>query len=57
MQWAAIAFLSGQQARIPLIFDKIYIGWLVRIIFNPFVFLPRYSKAFKLIFLMKHIKK
>ena len=54
---AAIAFLTGQQARIPLIFDKIYIGWLVRIIFNPFLFLPRYTKAFKLIFLMKHIKK
>jgi len=54
---AAIAFLTGQQARIPLIFDKIYIGWLVRIIFNPFVFLPRYTKALKLIFLMKHIKE
>ena len=52
---AAIAFLTGQQARIPLIFDKIYIGWLVRIIFNPFIFLPRYLKAFKLIFLIKNI--
>ena len=52
---AAIAFLTGQQARIPLIFDKIYIGWLVRIIFNPFIFFPRYLKAFKLIFLIKNI--
>ena len=53
---AAIAFLTGQQAKIPLIFDKFYFGWLIRIIFNPFIFIPRYIKAFKLIFLMKYIK-
>jgi N-acetylglucosaminyldiphosphoundecaprenol N-acetyl-beta-D-mannosaminyltransferase len=54
---AAVAFLTGQQAKIPLIFDKFYLGWMVRIIFNPFVFIPRYAKAFKLVFLMKYIKK
>ena len=53
---AAIAFLTGQQAKIPLIFDKFYSGWLIRIIFNPFIFIPRYIKALKLIFLMKYIK-
>ena len=54
---AAIAFLTGQQAKIPLIFDKFYSGWLIRIIFNPFIFIPRYIKAFKLFFLMKYIQK
>ena len=54
---AAIAFLTGQQAKIPLIFDKFYLGWLVRIIFNPSVFISRYIKAFKLIFLMKNINR
>ena len=53
---AAIAFLTGQQAKIPSIFDKLYLGWLIRIMFNPFIFIPRYIKAFKLIFLMKYIK-
>ena len=54
---AAIAFLTGQQAKIPLIFDKLYLGWLIRIIFDPFIFIPRYTKAFKLVFLMKYIQK
>ena len=54
---AAIFFLTGQQAKIPLIFDKFYLGWLVRIIFNPSVFISRYIKAFKLIFLMKNINR
>lgn len=54
---AAISFLTGQQAKIPIIFDKIYLGWLVRIIFDPHIFLPRYLNAFKFIFLMKYINK
>ena len=54
---AAISFLTGQQAKIPIIFDKIYLGWLVRIIFDPHIFLPRYLKAFNFIFLMKYINK
>jgi len=52
---AAIAFLTGQQAKIPMILDRIYLGWLVRIIHKPSVFLPRYIKAFKLIYLIKYI--
>jgi len=54
---AAISFLTGQQAKIPSIFDKLYLGWLIRIMFNPFIFIPRYIKAFKLFFLMKYIQK
>jgi UDP-N-acetyl-D-mannosaminuronic acid transferase (WecB/TagA/CpsF family) len=50
---AAISFLTKKQAHIPSFFDKIYLGWFIRIIFNPFVFLPRYLSGFKLVFLMK----
>lgn len=53
---AAIAFLTGQQASIPNYLDKIYLGWLVRIFYNPLIYLPRYLKAFNLIFLIKKIK-
>jgi len=45
---AAIAFLSGQQAKIPAWADRIYIGWLLRILADPKTFLPRYWKARKL---------
>tara|TARA_B110000211_G_scaffold231095_1_gene291970 strand:+ start:283 stop:1020 length:738 start_codon:yes stop_codon:yes gene_type:complete len=46
---AAISFFTGDQAPINVFFDKIYLGWLIRIIFNPSVFLPRYLKTLKLI--------
>ena len=46
---AAISFFTGDQAPINVFFDKIYLGWLIRIIFNPSVFLPRYIKTLKLI--------
>ena len=49
---AAISFLTKQQAPINDFYDKIYLGWLVRIIFDPRVFLSRYYKAFKLFFLV-----
>jgi UDP-N-acetyl-D-mannosaminuronic acid transferase (WecB/TagA/CpsF family) len=45
---AAIAFLSGQQANIPPWADRIYIGWLLRILTDPKTFIPRYWKARKL---------
>jgi len=45
---AAISFFTGEQAKVNETLDKIYIGWLVRIIFNPIVFLPRYLKAIRL---------
>ena len=46
---AAISFFTGDQAPMNVFFDKIYLGWLIRIIFNPRVFLPRYLKSIKLI--------
>ena len=49
---AALAFLSGQQAKIPYWADALYLGWLVRCINNPKVFLPRYIKAFRLMVLL-----
>lgn len=49
---AAIAFLSGDQARIPLWADRLALGWLVRCIRDPKVFIPRYLRAFKLAYLV-----
>ena len=52
---AALAFLSGQQARIPMWADHLFIGWFLRCIHQPKTFIPRYLKAFKLIYLLfKH---
>lgn len=47
---AAISFFTGDQAPINNFIDKFYLGWLIRIIFNPKRFLLRYIKTFKLIF-------
>ncbi len=44
---AAISFFTGQQARIPSYIDKIYLGWLFRILYNPKIFLKRYLNALK----------
>lgn len=46
---AAIAFLTGRQANIPSIADKLYLGWLLRCIRSPSRFIPRYLAAFRLI--------
>lgn len=45
---AAISFLSGDQVLIPVWADKLYLGWLFRIMSQPRRFLPRYWKARKL---------
>lgn len=45
---AAIAFLSGQQAKIPPWADRMYLGWFFRILADPKTFVPRYWKARKL---------
>lgn len=42
---AAIAFLTGGQARIPTWVDRCYLGWLARIVQQPSRFLPRYLSA------------
>ena len=47
---AAIAFETGQQARLPIWVDKLYLGWLARIIQSPQPFLIRFLKAFRLVY-------
>jgi hypothetical protein len=42
---AAIAFLSGDQVRIPSWADKLYLGWLCRCLSSPRRFIPRYPSA------------
>lgn len=45
---AAIAFLSGEQARIPMWADTLFLGWLLRCFAAPRRFIPRYAKALQL---------
>lgn len=49
---AAIAFLSGDQVRIPMWADRFYLGWLFRTLSKPGLYLPRYWHARKLFALM-----
>lgn len=49
---AAIAFFTRQQVTIPRWVDNFYLGWLWRCFSNPSVFIPRYLKGFKLIFML-----
>jgi UDP-N-acetyl-D-mannosaminuronic acid transferase (WecB/TagA/CpsF family) len=46
---AAIAFLSGDQVRIPNWADQFYLGWLFRCVSSPRRFIPRYLSAPRLI--------
>jgi UDP-N-acetyl-D-mannosaminuronic acid transferase (WecB/TagA/CpsF family) len=48
---AAIAFLSGDQVKIPVWADRNYLGWLYRSVSEPRRYVPRYWEARKL-FLM-----
>jgi len=52
---ASISFYTKQQAPMNDIIDKMYLGWLIRIIYNPFIFLPRYFSAIRLFFLIKNL--
>ncbi len=49
---AAIAFLSGDQVRIPVWADHLYLGWLFRCLSEPRRFIARYWSARKLLPLM-----
>jgi len=49
---AAIAFLSGDQVRIPMWADRFYFGWLFRCFSEPGRYVPRYWSARKLVGLM-----
>ena len=44
----AIDFLTKRQAPISHLIDQLYLGWLLRCIYNPLRFIPRYLSAFKL---------
>jgi UDP-N-acetyl-D-mannosaminuronic acid transferase (WecB/TagA/CpsF family) len=48
---AAIAFLSGDQARIPPWADKLCLGWFLRCLSAPRKFIPRYFAALRLVWL------
>ena len=48
---AAIGFLSGDQVKIPMWADRLCLGWLIRCLSNPTRFIPRYLKAFRLVYL------
>src|SRR5205085_2592034 len=45
---AALAFLTGDQPPIPMWADRFYLGWLLRSIRQPRVFVPRYFSGLKL---------
>jgi UDP-N-acetyl-D-mannosaminuronic acid transferase (WecB/TagA/CpsF family) len=53
---AAIAFLSGDQVRIPMWADRLYMGWLFRTISEPRRYLPRYWEARRLYELMRRYR-
>lgn len=46
---AAIAFLSGDQVRIPMWADRMYLGWLFRCFSSPWLYVPRYWAAGRLL--------
>ena len=46
---AAISFFTKDQAPINDFIDKYYLGWLLRFIFNPFIFFKKFIFAIKLI--------
>ena len=45
----AISFFTGDQAPINSLIDKLYLGWFIRLIYNPLTFSKRYLVALKLI--------
>ena len=55
---AAIAFHTNSQAPINNTIDKFYLGWLLRCLYNPIIFVPRYFKSLKflLIFTLNFFK-
>tara|TARA_A100001035_G_C27652599_1_gene439960 strand:- start:60 stop:806 length:747 start_codon:yes stop_codon:yes gene_type:complete len=46
---AAISFFTKDQAPINNLIDKYYLGWLVRLIFNPIIFFKKYIIGLRLI--------
>ncbi len=46
---AALAFKTGRQANVPVWADYLYMGWFMRCLSNPKVFVPRYLSGFRLL--------
>jgi len=49
---AALTYFTGDQAPISAKLDRFYLGWLIRILYNPKTFMLRYVKAFKLFYIV-----
>ena len=49
---AAIAFLSGDQVKIPKWADELFVGWLVRCLSAPRRYVPRYWSSFAVVALL-----
>lgn len=49
---AAMGFFTGGQAPISRKIDRLYLGWLMRILYDPRRFLPRYAAALRLPWLL-----
>jgi len=49
---AAVAFLAGTQAKIPVWADRSGLGWLMRCIYEPRKFIPRYVSALPLVWMV-----
>jgi N-acetylglucosaminyldiphosphoundecaprenol N-acetyl-beta-D-mannosaminyltransferase len=45
---AALGFITGDQAAIPDWADRLYLGWLWRLLAQPRIFIPRLSRALEL---------
>src|ERR1700736_6708302 len=52
---AALAFLTGDQPPIPMWADRFYLGWLLRSIRQPRVFIPRYISGLRLATMISRI--
>ena len=47
---AAIAFLTGQQTSIPRWADRLYLGWAIRCLGKPSLYVPRYFNAIPVLY-------
>lgn len=48
---AALSFLNGNQAKINPLFDKLFLGWLLRCFYNPKIFVFRYLVSLKFLWI------
>jgi N-acetylglucosaminyldiphosphoundecaprenol N-acetyl-beta-D-mannosaminyltransferase len=54
---AALGFLTGEQVAIPDWADRFYLGWLLRLLSQPRVFIPRLTRALELPWLIARYGK